>query len=226
MTMNKILKPAVLGAILILSLPMIAQGTNEYLKPCDYKGQFSRDNFVCWGTKMVPSFSESYEILCKRNSQTETYRLELMIQNQKEPHILDIDENLAYQIRTLIDAAVYSASNLPDKEWMQQNLDILKSGNGSSIIGIGLDGENHYFCNRSYGAYCWSPSGGNNAALVSIGQAIYNAIAYKDPDRIKSRLNDIKSLTKNYASLLQEPYREYFLLRIDKKPERWWWSEY
>lgn len=224
--MNKIFKPAVLGAILILSLPIVAQGTTEYLKPCDYKGQFSRDNLVCWGTKTVPSFSESYEILCKRNSQTETYRLELMIQNQKEQHVLDIDEDLAYQIRTLIDVAVYSASNLPDKNWMQQSLDILKSGNGSNIISMGLDGENHYFCNRSYGAYCWSPRSGNNATLVSIEQAIYNAIAYKDPDRIKSRLNDIKSLTRNYALLLQEPYQEYFLLRIDKKPENWWWSEY
>jgi len=224
--MNKNLKTAVLGAILTISLPIAAQGTTEFLKPCDYKVQFSRDNLVCWGTKTVPSFSESYEILCKRNSQTETYLLELMIQNQKEPHVLDIDEDLAYQIRTLIDVAVYSASNLPDKNWMQQSLDILKSGNGSNIISMGLDGENHYFCNRSYGAYCWSPRSGNNATLVSIEQAIYNAIAYKDPDRIKSRLNDIKSLTRNYALLLQEPYQEYFLLRIDKKPENWWWSEY
>ena len=224
--MNKNLKTAVLGAILTISLPIAAQGTTEFLKPCDYKVQFSRDNLVCWGTKTVPSFSESYEILCKRNSQTGTYRLELMIQNQKEPHVLDIDEDLAYQIRTLIDAAVYSASNLPDKNWMQQSLDLFKSGNGSNIISMGLDGENHYFCNRSYGAYCWSPRGGNNATLISIEQAIYNAIAYKDPDRIKSRLNDIRSLTRNYALLLQEPYQEYFLLRIDKKPDNWWLSEY
>lgn len=225
--MNRFIKLAILGLTMTLALPVLAQRTSDYLKPSDYKGRIQRDGdfLLCWGEKVDPSFAESYEIQCWCNNKTNEFRIQLKVQNQEDLHVLDIDENLAYQIRTLIDAAVYSASNLPDKEWMQMRLEALKSDKATGTV-VGLDGTTFRFYNRSCGASCWSPSGGNNAALVSIGQAIYNAIAYKDPDRIKSRLNDIKSLTKNYASLLQEPYREYFLLRIDKKPERWWWSEY
>ena len=124
-------------------------------------------------------------------------------------------------MQTLIDAAVYSASNLPDKEWMQQKLDNLKSGDGVMASVVGLDGTTYKFFNRRYGAKCWSPGGGNNAALVAIVKALYNAIGYKDTERISSKLEDIKNLTVKYASQLQDTYREYYLLRIDKKPANW-----
>ena len=130
---------------------------------------------------------------------------------------------MAYQIRTLIDAAVFSATNLPDKEWMKMELEALKNGTGN-ISSVGLDGTTFRFYSRNYGAYCWSPHDGNNAALVNLFDVIYNAIGYKDIERIKSKLDDIKSFTRKYASLLQDPYREYYLLRIDKKPNNWWWA--
>jgi hypothetical protein len=56
---------------------------------------------------------------------------------------------------------------------------------------------------------------------VAIVKAFYNAIGYKDTERISSKLEDIKNLTGKYASQLQDPYREYYLLRIDKKPANW-----
>ena len=85
----------------------------------------------------------------------------------------------------------------------------------------GLDGTTYRFFNRQYGAKCWSPRNGNNAVLVAINQAMYDAIGKKDVEIINSKLSDIKSLAKKYASLLQDPYREYYLLRIDKKPANW-----
>ena len=88
-------------------------------------------------------------------------------------------------------------------------------------MAVGLDGTIYRFFNREHGAKCWSPGGGNNAALVAINQALYNAIGKKDVEIINSKLPEIKSLAKKYASLLQEPYREYYLLRIEKKPSEW-----
>lgn len=107
-------------------------------------------------------------IKCYFNRQSENFRLEMMVQNQQNPHVLEIDEESAYRIQTLIDAAVYSASNLPDRKWMQQKLDILKSGDGVMASLVGLDGTFYKFFNRQYGAKCWSPKGGNNAELVSV----------------------------------------------------------
>ena len=104
---------------------------------------------------------------------------------------------------------------------LQTKLDILKSGEGVMAMVAGLDGTTYRFFNRQYGAKCWSPRNGNNAALVAINQAMYDAIGKKDVEIINSKLSDIKSLAKKYASLLQDPYREYYLLRIDKKPANW-----
>lgn len=223
--MNRSFKLALFSLMLILALPVMSQRTNEYLKPCDYKGKISRsgDNVLCWGEKVEPSFAESYEIQCWCNTKTSEFTLQLMVQNQQDPHVLEIDEELAYQIRNLIDAAMYSATNLPDKEWMRMKLDALKNGTVTAVV-AGLDGTTFRFYNRNYGAYCWSPGDGNNAALVNLFNVIYNAIGYKEIERIKSKLDDIKSLTRKYASLMQDPYREYYLLRIDKKPNNWWWS--
>lgn len=223
--MNKSFKLAVIGLMLTLALPVMSQRTNEYLKPCDYKGKISRsgDNVLCWGEKVEPSFAESYEIQCWCNTKTNEFSLKLTVQNQQDPHVLIIDEDMAYQIRTLIDAAVFSATNLPDKEWMKMELEALKNGTGN-ISSVGLDGTTFRFYSRNYGAYCWSPHDGNNAALENLFDVIYKAIGYKDIERIKSKLDDIKSLTRKYASLLQDPYREYYLLRIDKKPNNWWWA--
>jgi len=106
---------------------------------------------------------------------------------------------------------------------MKMRLESLNTGS-ATLVAVGTDGTTFRFYSRNYGAYCWSPGSGNNAALVGIGQTIYDAIGHKDVERIKSRLDDIKSLTRKYASLLQAPYREYCLLRIDKKPASWWWS--
>jgi len=246
--MNKrVSKLAVSGLMLTLVLPVMSQGTNEYLEPCDlvikYEAKYvgnildDREGFEnqmkslmndprtydirCWSVKEEPSFEESYEIQCIYNRQSQKCRLELKIQNQNEPHVLEIDEDLAYQIKNLIDAAVYSASNLPDKNWMQQKLDILKSGEGVMAVVAGLDGTTFRFFNNSHGAKCWSPRGGNNAALVSVTKALYDAVGHKDIEKISSKLEDIKSLTRKYAALLQDPYREYYLLRIDRKPENW-----
>jgi len=246
--MRKIFKPVLSGLLLMFAMSAMAQGTNEYLQPCDkplptykmvWSGNMLEDpegfqkqmeemmksprnyDVVCWSTKVEPSFEESYEIQCVCNSQSLECRLELKVQNQTEPHVLEIDEELAYQIRNLIDAAVYSANNLPEKQWMQQKLDILKSGEGVMAVVAGVDGTTYRFFNRQYGAKCWSPRSGNNAALVSINQAMYNAIGKKDVELINSKLSDIKSLAKKYASLMQDPYREYYLLRIDKKPANW-----
>ena len=104
---------------------------------------------------------------------------------------------------------------------LQTKLDILKSGEGVMAMVAGLDGTTSRFFNRQYGAKCWSPRNGNNAALVAINQAMYDAIGKKDVEIINSKLSDIKSLAKKYASLLQDPYREYYLLRTDKKPANW-----
>jgi len=223
--MNTTFKLAVLSLMLMSAWPVTAQMTNEYLKPCDYKGKISRsgDNMLCWGQKVEPSFAESYEIQCWCNTKTNEFSLKLMVQNQEDPHILDIDEDLAYQIRTLVDAAVFSATNLPDKEWMRMTLEALKNGTGT-VVSVGMDGTTFRFYSRNFGAQCWSPNNGNNAALVNLFDVIYNAIGNKDVEKIKSKLDDIKSLTRKYASLLQDPYREYLLLRIDKKPNNWWWA--
>lgn len=245
---RKSFKLAVSSLMLALAMPVMSQETNEYLQPCDkplpkytmvWSGNMLEDpegfqkqmeeimkaprnyDVVCWSTKVEPSFEESFEIQCVCNRESKECRLELKVQNQTEPHVLEIDEDLAYQIRNLIDAAVFSASNLPDKQWMQQKLDNLKTGNGGMIMVAGLDGTTYRFFNRQYGAKCWSPRNGNNAALVAINQAMYDAIGKKDVEIINSKLPEIKSLAKKYASLLQEPYREYYLLRIEKKPSEW-----
>ena len=247
--MNKLVyKLAVSSLLAIPALSVMSQGTNDYLQPCDitlpkfemvYSGNIFEDpegfenqmksmmnnprtyDTECWSIKEEPSFEESYEIKCYFNRQSEKFRVEMMVQNQQKPHVLEIDEEVAYRLQTLIDAAVYSASNLPDKKWMQQKLDNLKSGDGVMASVVGLDGTFYKFFNRQYGAECWSPRDGNNAALVAIVKALYNAIGYKDVARINSKLEDIKTLTRNYASQLQDPYREYYLLRIDKKPVNW-----
>ena len=247
--MNKrVFKLAVSGLMLTLALPVMSQGTNEYLQPCDiilpkyeavYVGNILEDpegfenqmkairnnprtyDTECWSIREEPSFEESYEIQCIYNRQSEKFRVEMMVQNQQNPHVLEIDEETAYRMQTLIDAAVYSASNLPDKKWMQQKLDSFKSGNGAMAMAVGLDGTFYKFFNRQYGAKCWSPRDGNNAALVAIVKALYDAIGYNDIERINSKLEDIKNLTRNYASQLRDPYREYYLLRIDKKPANW-----
>ena len=246
--MRQYLNVAVFSLMTALSMPVMSQGTGDHLQPCDiilpkfeavYTGNILEDpegfknhlesmrnnprtyDTKCWSISEEPSFEESYEIKCYFNRQSEKFRLEMMVQNQQNPHVLEIDEESAYRIQTLIDAAVYSASNFPDRKWMQQKLDILKSGDGVMASLVGLDGTFYKFFNTQYGAKCWSPKGGNNAALVSVVKAIYNAIGYKDTERIKTKLDDIKSLTRKYASLLQEPYREYYLLRIDKKPANW-----
>ena len=220
--MDKKFKFAIFSLMLMMVSPVMSQATSDYLKPYDYRRSGSFDNIVCWGEKVEPSFAESYEIKCIYDRPSGKFRVELMVENQQKPHVVDMDEDMAYMIKTLVDVAVYSASNLPHKEWMQSKLDNLKSGGGAMVSSVGLDGETYRFYNRSYGAYCWSPRDGNNRALVSIGQAIYDAVGHKDMGIIRSRLDDIKGLTAKYASLLQEPYREYYLLRIDKKPENWW----
>lgn len=223
MIMKQYFKLALAGLILALALPVMSQDTNEYLKPNDYKGRNSYENVLCWGEKVMPSFSESYEIQCLYNRQSQKFRLELMVENQDKPHVFEIDEELAYQLKTLFDVAVYSATNLPTKESIQLKLDMLKADEDRLMMrSAGFDGETYYFYNASYGAYCWSPRNGKNASLVAIGGVIYNAIGYKDIEKIRAKLPQIKSLAKSYASLLQEPYREYYLLRIDKMPRNWW----
>jgi hypothetical protein len=223
MIMKQHFKLALAGIFLALTLPVMSQDADEHLKPSDYTGNYSYENTLCWGEKVRPSFSESYEIQCLYNRQSQKFRLELMVENQDKPHVLDIDEGLAYQLSTLFDVAIYSATNLPTKESIQFKLDMLKADKDRIMMNImGVDGEGYYFYNKSYGAYCWSPSNGNNVGLVAIGGVIYDAIGYKDIEKISAKLPQIKSLAKSYASLLQEPYREYYLLRIDKMPGNWW----
>jgi hypothetical protein len=223
MIMKQHFKLALAGIFLALALPVMSQDTDEHLKPSDYTGNNSYENLLCWGQKVRPSFSENYEIQCLYNRQSQKFRLELMVENQEKPHVLDIDEELAYQLRTLFDVAVYSATNLPTKESIQFKLDMLKADKDRIMINsMGLDGTTYYFYNTSYGACCWSPSNGNNAGLVAIGGVIYDAIGYNDIEKIRAKLPQIKSLTKSYASLFQEPYREYYLLRIDKMYRNWW----
>ena len=230
----------------VMTVPAFAQRTDEHLKPSDYKGKREEIKLVsidissmrdykpkvredvCWGEKVSPSFEESYEIQCKYNPESNLFRLELMVENQDKPHTLEIDSDLAYHIGTLIDAAVFSASNLPAKGWMQQRVDALKDPNGGSILmGIDLDGTVFNFFNCNYGAWCWSPGGGNNRELVSIGVALYDAIAHQDLEPVRALLPKIKSLAGSYASLLQDPWREYFMLRLDRNPdEKWsWWRD-
>lgn len=230
----------------VMTVPAFAQRTDEHLKPSDYKGKREEIKIVsidissmrdykpkvredvCWGEKVSPSFEESYEIQCKYNPESKLFRLELMVENQDKPHTLEIDSDLAYHIGTLIDAAVFSASNLPAKGWMQQRVDALKDPNGGSMLmGIDLDGTVFNFFNCNYGAWCWSPGGGNNRELVSIGVALYDAIAHQDLEPVRALLPKIKSLTGSYASLLQDPWREYFILRLDRNPdEKWsWWRD-
>lgn len=230
----------------VMTVPAFAQRTDEHLKPSDYKGKREEIKLVkidissmrdykpkvredvCWGEKVSPSFEESYEIQCKYNPESNLFRLELMVENQDKPHTLEIDGDLAYQIGTLIDAAVFSASILPAKGWMQQRVDALKDPNGGSMLmGIDLDGTVFNFFNCNYGAWCWSPGGGNNRELVSIGVALYDAIAHQDLEPVRALLPKIKSLAGSYASLLQDPWREYFMLRLDRNPdEKWsWWRD-
>lgn len=230
----------------VMTVPAFAQRTDEHLKPSDYKGKREEIKLVsidissmrdykpkvredvCWGEKVSPSFEESYEIQCKYNPESNLFRLELMVENQDKPHTLEIDSDLAYHIGTLIDAAVFSASILPAKGWMQQRVDALKDPNGGSMLmGIDLDGTVFNFFNCNYGAWCWSPGGGNNRELVSIGVALYDAIAHQDLEPVRALLPKIKSLTGSYASLLQDPWREYFMLRLDRNPdEKWsWWRD-
>lgn len=221
--MRKLFKLAVFCFASALALPVVSQETDEFLKPSSYKAKSTRQIVLCWGEKVTPSFSESYEIKCLRYESSMRFCLELKKSGVQNADILDIDESLAYQIGTMIDAAVYSSSNLPDKEWISQKLEMLKADDQKSMVmSVGLDGTTYNFYNKNYGASCWTPHGGNNAALVALGSVIYDAIINKDVDKIKSQLPQINSLTRSYASLMPEPYREYYLLRIDKKPYNWW----
>ena len=252
MIMRNILRLAVSCLAVMTAFPAFSQKTDDYLIPSGYTGvrqplkfvskdistlismeetvnlAMSNNNKpssrkdVCWGEKVAPSFEESYEIQCIRDYGSESYCLQLTVENQDNPYVLEIDDTLAYQIGTLFDAAVYSASYLPAKEWMQSKVSTIKAG-GSLLTAVGVDGTTFNFFNYSYGAQCWSPRDGNNARLVSVGRALYDAIAHKDLEPVKAMLPEIKSLTESYASLLQDPYREYFLLRIDMKPGGFWW---
>ena len=65
-------------------------------------------------TKVEPSFSESYEIQCVCNSDSRKCRLELKIQNQQEPHVLEIDEELAYHLTEILEQSAASLSESYD----------------------------------------------------------------------------------------------------------------
>lgn len=228
--------------------PALSQRTDEHLKTSDYIGKRPEIKIVqvdisdlasladrpktvrkdvCWGQKVSSSFEESYEIQCRYNPESKTFRLELTVQNQDKPLTLEIDSELAYQIGTLFDAAVLSASNLPDREWMRQLTDALEGNPGSLLMAAGLDGTTYNFFNFKYGAQCWSPYGGNNKELVSIGTALHDAVAQQNIEPVRAMLPRIKSLAESYASQLQDPFRKYFMLRLEKAPnDGWsWWRD-
>ena len=119
---RKSFKLAACGLMLTLAMPVMGQGTDEYLQPCDVtfkvvamgggnifddpegfdnqmkaiRNNSSTYDIKCWATKVEPSFEESYEIQCIYNRQSQKCRLELKIQNQQDPHVMEIDEELAY----------------------------------------------------------------------------------------------------------------------------------
>lgn len=209
--MIKHLKLAVCGFLLVFALPACAQNR---LTPYsyDWMRNFSRQNYVCWGYRVETSFDGNYEIRCIRNAEEQKYYL-VMDDMQKK---YEIDEELAYQLRTLFDVAVYSSGFLPES--IGSALEELKTGN-AQIEESGMDGEMYYFYNNRYGACCWSPSGGNNLVLEKIGEALVYAF---NGGGITFQLSDIRKLTEAYIEQLQEQYREYFTLRMDKMPSRWW----
>ena len=217
--MKQIMKMAVLGLAVLLSMPVSAQNR---LHPYgyDYMRNFSRLNYICWGYRVEPSFDANYEIKCIRNSEDRKFYVTMFNDMQKKQ---EIDEEQAYQIRTLFDVAVFSSTYLPES--VEYALWSLKTGD-ARIVEDGLDGENYYFYNNRYGAYCWSPYNGNNAELVKIGEALVNAFKDGDFSDVKFLSEDIVSLTKAYIEQLQEQYREYFTLRMEKKPQGWWSEEY
>lgn len=218
MNMKKLIKMAVLSLVMLVAMPVCAQ---DHLTPYGYdlKKNYSRENYVCWGYRVEPSFEDSYEIKCIRNASDQKYYL---VMNEKK---LEIDEELAYNIRTLFDVAVFSSTFLPEKSEIISAIETLKKGDARVGL-IGMDGEIYYFYNNRHGASCWSPRSGNDAGLVAVGEALIISFKGNDVNVIKAKLTDIKNLTKAYIELLQEPYREYFTLRMDKKPERWWFDEY
>lgn len=215
--MKKLIKMAVLSLVMLVAMPVCAQ---DHLTPYGYdlKKNYSRENYVCWGYRVEPSFEDSYEIKCIRNASEQKYYL---VMNEKK---LEMDEELAYNIRTLFDVAVFSSTFLPEKDEMSSTLEAFKTGGVREIISV-VDGKIYYFYNNHYGASCGLRSG-NYAGLVAVGEALIKSFKENDGNGIKAKLTDIKNLTKAYIELLQEPYREYFTLRMDKKPEMWWFYEY
>lgn len=216
MNMKKLIKMAVFSLVMLVAMHVCAQ---DHLTPYGYDGvkNYSRENYVCWGFRVEFSLEDIYEIKCIRNDSEQKYYL---VMNEKK---LEMDEELAYNIRTLFDVAVLSSTFLPEKSEMSSTLEVFKTG-GFRVHEIGLDGQTFYFYNNLHGASCWSPGSGNNVGMVAVGMALINAS--NDVNGIKAKLTDIKNLTKAYIELLQEPYREYFTLRMDKKPEGWWYCEY
>ena len=64
--MKKLIKMAVLSLVMLVAMPVCAQ---DHLTPYGYdlKKNYSRENYVCWGYRVEPSFEDSYEIKCIRN---------------------------------------------------------------------------------------------------------------------------------------------------------------
>lgn len=214
----------IISLCLFVYMPMMAQETSDdRLLPSEHADKYEKGRVTCWGHSVDPSFAEGYEVRCIYLQNSKNFQLELKIENQDKFHILPIDEELAFEVYKLIDAAVRSSNYLPDKEWTVEAIESLKNGKSSFASSIGEDGTFYYFFNHENGAYCWSPEKGNNRALVKIGQVLYDAVANKDLGMIREQLKLINSLTKAYIEEMPEPYREFFILRNQTKNPTGWW---
>ena len=78
--MKKLIKMAILSLVMLVAMPVCAQ---DHLTPYgyDWKKNYSRENYVCWGYRVEPSFEDSYEIKCIRNASEQKYYL---VMNEKK----------------------------------------------------------------------------------------------------------------------------------------------
>ena len=63
---------------------------------------------------------------------------------------------------------------------------------------VGNDGTIYHFIANYYQAECWSPSGGNNAELVRIMDAVCQAVKSQNPVLLQPLLPVINRLTSAY----------------------------
>ena len=224
--MRRFLKYAIM-CLAGLTCPVIgayADTDDSHMIPSEYKVTSSRwGHRICWGYRYDSSFSEGFELQCICNNEDNTFRVELVVENQDRPYVLPVDEDLAYTVFLLFESVVYSATWLPDADDIAARIDTLKQSSNPSFASLqGIDSEHHYFYNGFHAVECRSPREGNNARMIEVCKLLYNAVAHKDAGIIRNKLVMVTELTDSYLKQIPEPFREYFFLLRKNRPKTWW----